>query len=716
MPVLTCTSSVWQLHYLVAPRASRADKPDAAGGGAGDAKRRSTPISRSKSLDVCAIVGAKRELALRGYYSRASRKWVRERRRVREGSRVPTFCRAHDAMYEEACRTLNLLALRFECEVSGAGMGELNGIYRATGARNGTIRFKRKVKAQNSSSSKGAGAAAKTRVYQICRATVKRSQRVKWFICRSDRNGIDADIDFYNADQGGMLPPTSGWVALLGKAPAPTIRVRALSEPKLQPLLLTKHFEEAYMCEMFKRRPELVFARFPAMQTVCAKASLTRCIEALRPNFPHLFSFYPRSWNLDNAAGVERFRRESGLGVREKSGREGATRPGDAQRCFILKPDGGLQGMGIALAMDWDDVEAAMSKNNQLEQEWESQRNDPEMAKRRADLAREERHQNVQPSDRHLGSLIAQDYIAAPALLGGAKFDMRVYVCVRSLRPLKAVVMKEGLARLCTAAYQPPTRKNISNAYMHLTNYHLNVTNDAFRQPGQSDGEAVVDAKGSDATKRSVRIALAQLGADPEAFWSQIARIVSLALLSMLPRLRREYSEKLLEGADGRGQGLSDGASKGGAEAGGESSAGDGRWSPGFRDPWQRCFQIIGFDVMLDSNMRAHLLEINDHPSLKSPTPLDQVIKAGVMRAAVRLFDPDPEPIPERKIRVPTRPRPQPSAAQQAQAATKPQEEPKKRITLQMETMVLEPESEYKRVARAVLGADEAERKDGETA
>eukprot|EP00467_Chlorarachnion_reptans_P024671 CAMPEP_0114513122 /NCGR_PEP_ID=MMETSP0109-20121206/15379_1 /TAXON_ID=29199 /ORGANISM="Chlorarachnion reptans, Strain CCCM449" /LENGTH=148 /DNA_ID=CAMNT_0001692929 /DNA_START=82 /DNA_END=528 /DNA_ORIENTATION=+ len=52
----------------------------------------------------------------------------------------------------------------------------------------------------------------------------------------------------------------------------------------------------------------------------------------------------------------------------------------------------------------------------------------------------------------------------------------------------------------------------------------------------------------------------------------------------------------------------------------------------------------------MDENFKPYLLEINDHPSLKAPSPLDKVIKAGVMRTTFALLDPDRDPIKFRKI------------------------------------------------------------------
>ena len=73
-----------------------------------------------------------------------------------------------------------------------------------------------------------------------------------------------------------------------------------------------------------------------------------------------------------------------------------------------------------------------------------------------------------------------QEYLKDPLLIEGLKFDFRVYVLLYCVSPLKIYLYREGLARLATIKYQKPSKKNMTNLCMHLTNYAVNKKNPDF--------------------------------------------------------------------------------------------------------------------------------------------------------------------------------------------------------------------------------------------
>lgn len=65
--------------------------------------------------------------------------------------------------------------------------------------------------------------------------------------------------------------------------------------------------------------------------------------------------------------------------------------------------------------------------------------------------------------------LILFRYIDNPLLIGGKKFDLRLYVLVTSFRPLKAYQFRLGFCRFCTVKYDSSVAE-LDNMYVHLTN------------------------------------------------------------------------------------------------------------------------------------------------------------------------------------------------------------------------------------------------------
>ena len=51
------------------------------------------------------------------------------------------------------------------------------------------------------------------------------------------------------------------------------------------------------------------------------------------------------------------------------------------------------------------------------------------------------------------------------------------------------------------------------------------------------------------------------------------------------------------------------------------------------------CFEILGFDVILDSKLKPWLLEVNFTPSFNTDSELDREIKSGVIEETMRIIN-----------------------------------------------------------------------------
>ena len=86
----------------------------------------------------------------------------------------------------------------------------------------------------------------------------------------------------------------------------------------------------------------------------------------------------------------------------------------------------------------------------------------------------------------HVGQLYAvllwqvctQEYLQ-PYLLDGFKFDMRLYVVLASVNPMRGYLCRVGMVRKAMVAYQEPDETNVKQLQKHLTNTSLNCKGNA---------------------------------------------------------------------------------------------------------------------------------------------------------------------------------------------------------------------------------------------
>ena len=76
--------------------------------------------------------------------------------------------------------------------------------------------------------------------------------------------------------------------------------------------------------------------------------------------------------------------------------------------------------------------------------------------------------------------LVACKYIDNPLLINSLKFDLRVYVAITSINPLRVYIYEEGLTRFATTKYESIYSSNKNNKFMHLTNYSINKYSSQF--------------------------------------------------------------------------------------------------------------------------------------------------------------------------------------------------------------------------------------------
>ncbi|KAI9344193.1 tubulin-tyrosine ligase family-domain-containing protein [Zopfochytrium polystomum] len=180
---------------------------------------------------------------------------------------------------------------------------------------------------------------------------------------------------------------------------------------------------------------------------------------------------------------------------------------------------------------------------------------------------------------------ILQRYIPNPMLISGYKFDLRCYVLVRSYDPLNIYLYDEGLTRFATSPYDITSLKN---RYSHLTNTSINK----FSPTLLSEKDQVGQGCKWNLAKFQQYCAANDL---PFArIWQRIKAIVILTLLPVAAEVR---------------------------------SAADG------------CFELYGFDILLDDALRPWLLEVNMSPALSVDSEVDVEVKEPLLSDVIALLE-----------------------------------------------------------------------------
>ena len=110
-----------------------------------------------------------------------------------------------------------------------------------------------------------------------------------------------------------------------------------------------------------------------------------------------------------------------------------------------------------------------------------------------------------------------QHYLDNPHTVDELKYDLRIYVLLYGVSPLRVYIHHEGMARFCTEPYKKPNRKNMDNLFMHLTNYAINKQSDKYEEADDESSEA--EETGHKRSLHAILRILEGEGADKKKLW-----------------------------------------------------------------------------------------------------------------------------------------------------------------------------------------------------
>ncbi|KAJ0026802.1 hypothetical protein NQD34_017802 [Periophthalmus magnuspinnatus] len=181
-------------------------------------------------------------------------------------------------------------------------------------------------------------------------------------------------------------------------------------------------------------------------------------------------------------------------------------------------------------------------------------------------------------------TVIVQRYISNPLLISGYKFDLRIYVCVKSFNPLTVYIHQEGLVRFATEKYQ---LSHLGNLYSHLTNTSINKFSPFYKTEKGKVGQ------GCKWTMSKFRHFLHCQEVNELILWQRINNIVTLTLLAIAPSVPH----------------------------------------------CPNCVELLGFDILIDVKLKPWLLEVNYSPALTLDCQADIAVKKGLISDLIDLMN-----------------------------------------------------------------------------
>jgi hypothetical protein len=185
-----------------------------------------------------------------------------------------------------------------------------------------------------------------------------------------------------------------------------------------------------------------------------------------------------------------------------------------------------------------------------------------------------------------LDKYIISKYLGNPHLIKGKKYDLRLYVLVTGLNPLRIYLNREGLVRIATNEYSLE-KDSLENNYIHLTNTAINKNSDNYAYP-----KSINDENANKWNLHTYRKFLKEQNIDNDLLFSKIKDIIIKTIISGQSALVNIISKINITN--------------------------------------KSMFNLFGFDILIDSNYNPILLEVNTRPFMYIYDVMDKQIKTNL--------------------------------------------------------------------------------------
>eukprot|EP01041_Mallomonas_annulata_P008581 gene8581-17702_t len=185
--------------------------------------------------------------------------------------------------------------------------------------------------------------------------------------------------------------------------------------------------------------------------------------------------------------------------------------------------------------------------------------------------------------EKEVEAYVVQRYLQFPLLIGGKKFDLRLYALVMSFSPLKVLQYRRGFARFTNSRYSSDPQ-DIYNGFVHLTNVAIQKTADNYdeRTGGKMELQAL----------KMYLMTIYSIERIDALFW-EMQMIILRSLLAVQSVM------------------ISD----------------------------KHCFEMYGYDIIIDQDLKPWLLEVNASPSLSANTREDYLMKTEMLHGMLDVVD-----------------------------------------------------------------------------